>query len=161
MSMPQVHFRPARPVELDALTNLALRSKAHWGYDAAFMEACREELTISHEHLTSASFEVMELDGCVMGLYALEPPEGDPGPAELDLFFLEPACMGRGLGRVMMNRALARARQSGFRRLLVQSDPHAEAFYAAMGFTRVGVRPSDSIAGRVLPVMERSLEGGP
>jgi hypothetical protein len=42
-------IRPARAGEADALTALALRSKAHWGYDAAFMEVVRPILTIEGE----------------------------------------------------------------------------------------------------------------
>ena len=38
--------RAARPAEAEAISALALRSKAHWGYDPAFLEACREDLTI-------------------------------------------------------------------------------------------------------------------
>ena len=33
--------------EADCLTALCMRSKAHWGYDAAFMHACREELRMT------------------------------------------------------------------------------------------------------------------
>ena len=40
-------LRPARPEEAPALTELCLRSKAVWGYDAAFMQACRRELTMT------------------------------------------------------------------------------------------------------------------
>ena len=32
-------IRRARPDEADALTALATRAKAHWGYDAEFMAA--------------------------------------------------------------------------------------------------------------------------
>jgi hypothetical protein len=41
-----VRIRPARPDEAGAISALALRSKGHWGYDAAFLAACRENLTI-------------------------------------------------------------------------------------------------------------------
>ena len=34
-----------------ALTLLALRSKAVWGYDAAFIAACRDELTLTADDL--------------------------------------------------------------------------------------------------------------
>ena len=37
-------IRPARPEEAGAISALALRSKGHWGYDPAFLEACREDL---------------------------------------------------------------------------------------------------------------------
>ena len=45
-------IRLARPDEADHLTALATRSKAYWGYDASFMEACVPALTISPERLT-------------------------------------------------------------------------------------------------------------
>ena len=42
-----IRLRDARQDELQSLTELCLRSKAVWGYDAAFMAACRIELTLS------------------------------------------------------------------------------------------------------------------
>lgn len=39
-------IRLARVTEAEILSDLALRSKAHWGYDAEFIEACRDELTV-------------------------------------------------------------------------------------------------------------------
>jgi hypothetical protein len=42
-------IRPARAGEAEALTALCVRSKAHWGYDAAFMRLCVPPLTMS-EH---------------------------------------------------------------------------------------------------------------
>ena len=39
-------IRAARSDELAELHALALRSKAHWGYDDAFMAACSDELRV-------------------------------------------------------------------------------------------------------------------
>jgi len=36
--------RPARPDEASTLSELAVRSKAWWGYDVAFLDRCRREL---------------------------------------------------------------------------------------------------------------------
>ena len=41
-----VLIRPARAEECESLSELARRSKAVWGYDAAFMAACHEELAV-------------------------------------------------------------------------------------------------------------------
>ena len=43
--------RAARPDEADVISALALQAKAPWGYDAAFLEACRLELTWSPEQV--------------------------------------------------------------------------------------------------------------
>jgi SAM-dependent methyltransferase len=44
-------------------------------------------------------------------------------------------------------------------RLTIDADPHAEAFYVAMGAARVGESPSGSIPGRMLPRLELSVPG--
>ena len=44
-----VTMRPAAPSQAAFLSDLALRSKACWGYDPAFLSACRDELTIHPE----------------------------------------------------------------------------------------------------------------
>src|SRR5687768_4428349 len=49
MTLNDVLVRRARADEAEALTELTMRAKASWGYDAAFMAACREELTLTPE----------------------------------------------------------------------------------------------------------------
>ena len=46
---PRATIRRARPDEAALLSALALRSKAYWGYDTAFIEACVAALTIVPE----------------------------------------------------------------------------------------------------------------
>ena len=60
-------IRRARADDAVRLTGLALRSKAHWGYDAAFMEACIPALTISSERIAAEQRFVLEADGETIG----------------------------------------------------------------------------------------------
>lgn len=79
---------------------------------------------------------------------------GAPGRAAvLDFFYLDPACIGLGYGRLLWRHAVAAARRHGHRRILIPSDPHAEGFYRAKGAHRIGEVPSGSIPGRFLPLM--------
>lgn len=66
-------FRAARPSEAGLLSELALQSKAHWGYSAEFIAACRAELSYSEEQLRSKHmhFVVLESTGIVIAFYAL------------------------------------------------------------------------------------------
>lgn len=41
-----ITLRLADVSEREPLTELCIRSKAHWGYDAAFMALCRDALTV-------------------------------------------------------------------------------------------------------------------
>ncbi|MGW2547713.1 GNAT family N-acetyltransferase [Kitasatospora sp. NPDC001574] len=151
-----MRIRPARPDEAALLSALALRSKAHWGYDAEFMAACRVDLTLDPERIEADRTAVAEADGRVLGFVTLvgAPPEG-----ELDMLFVEPDVIGRGVGRFLLAHLRRRAAESGFRRVLVAADPNAESFYAAMGAVRIGTVPSGSIPGRELPLL--ALATGP
>lgn len=143
-----MHVRPARVDEAVALTELAMRSKAHWGYDDAFMAACRDELTIREDHI--AHVDVAELDGQIVGMVRLE-------PECVEDLFVEPTAIGTGVGRVLFRHVVRRAAAEGMARLSIDADPNAEGFYLAMGAVRVGESPSDSIPGRLLPRLELTV----
>jgi hypothetical protein len=49
--MTKVTIRPARPDEADHLTALCKRSKAHWGYDEAFLRQSAHSLTVPQEQI--------------------------------------------------------------------------------------------------------------
>lgn len=137
-----------------ALGELALRSKAYWGYDAAFLEACRDELTLTADQATAARV-VRAPDGAPRGFHLLAPdPAGDPNRGELLMLFVDAAAIGSGLGRLLIDDAIRYAARVGWSTLLVASDPGAEGFYAAHGARRVGTVPSGSMPGRVLPLLE-------
>ncbi len=150
-----MHIRPAAPSEGLLLTGIAHRSKAHWGYDDDFIATCREELTISAEFIRTHSVFVLE-DESVVGFYSLE-PDGRQR-VELEHLYVDPRHIGKGLGKRLFERACTTAASEGFRTMLVQSDPHAERFYRKMGARRIGKRPSGSIPGRDLPLLEVDLE---
>ena len=149
--------RAAAHREAAALSSLAMRSKAHWGYSDEFMAACREELTYSESQIESDDYEffVCEAEGRIAGFYVLE-LLGSCN-AELEALFVEPEMIGRGLGRTLIEHAKAKASDLGIRQLLMQGDPNAEAFYEAAGGVRDGQRESGSIPGRFLPVFRIDL----
>ncbi|MEU2309940.1 GNAT family N-acetyltransferase [Streptomyces misionensis] len=150
-----VLIRPARAAEADALTDLALRSKAHWGYDARFLEACRAELTVAAHEVARRRATVADRGGRIMDFVTLE---GEPPTGVVGMMFVEPRAIGQGIGRLLFERAVAAARDLGFTRLTIDADPNAEPFYRAMGAVRTGTVPSGSIAGRVLPRMVVTIQ---
>nr|WP_323747834.1 GNAT family N-acetyltransferase [Catenulispora rubra] len=139
--------RPARPAEAEVLTELVMRSKAHWGYSEEFMERCRAELTIHADEVVPARMTVAEAAGRVVAVATLE---GEPPEAELGSLFVDPDTIGKGVGRRLLQHMLELARGAGVRTVVLDADPNAEPFYEAMGFVRVGVVPSGSIPGRTL-----------
>lgn len=152
-----VDVRPARVDEAQLLSALALRSKAHWGYTSEFIEACRTELTISADNIRSAAMRyfVLERGNRVVGFYALSVLT--PTEIELDALFVEPADIGAGFGRALIEHAQRTASALGARRLVIQSDPNAARFYQAAGGRQTGESESASVPGRYLPTFEITL----
>lgn len=152
-----MRLRPARPEEAARLSDLCMESKAHWGYDAAFMALCREALTVTTEAIAAGEV-VVAVDAAdrPLGVAALG-DGGRPGLAEIALLFVRPAAMGQGVGRALFAALSARARQAGASELMILADPGAEAFYRRMGAERIGVAPSDAVPGRSLPLLRYDL----
>ncbi|MEM7464564.1 MAG: GNAT family N-acetyltransferase [Pseudomonadota bacterium] len=147
-------LRAAKPADLKALTSLAIRSKAHWGYDQDFMNACEAELVVPPSALEDEIIRLAEENGVLAGFYRLII---DDDIAELEAMFVEPDRIGKGVGAVLWRDMLDRAHDAGARKLVCQSDPFAEGFYKAMGMVRTGERASDSVRGRMLPVLEMGM----
>jgi GNAT superfamily N-acetyltransferase len=144
--------RRAEPSEAARITELVTRSKAHWGYDAAFMAAAAEDLAITPELLArAAACFVAESDAEMLGVYVLSIEEH--GPTLRDLW-VEPRAIGTGVGALLFEHMRRAARERGFRRVCIVSDPHAEGFYLRMGAHRAGEVESKVQAGRMLPLLE-------
>jgi GNAT superfamily N-acetyltransferase len=152
-----VTIRDATADEANALSDLAFRAKAHWGYPDDFMDACRGELTYPSELVAAGGFAVAEVDGHRTGFYALS--KVSPNTAELDALFVEPEHIGSGVGRALLDDALAAGRQAALERIIVQADPNAAGFYERAGAVQIGERESGSIPGRMLPLYEIRLNG--
>ncbi len=78
MSSEHSIIRPAAAGEAAPLSELAMRAKAHWGYDAGFLERVRPLLSFSESDLVSDLVQVLEVDGSVLGVYRVSgsAPEG-------------------------------------------------------------------------------------
>lgn len=142
--------RRAGAAEAAALSELAFHSKAVWGYDPEFLEACRSELTLTPEFISRAEVYLLELHGRPLGFYSLVRWNSD---IELGHFFVAAEHIGNGVGRALWQHAVDRARALGFERVLVQSDPNAEGFYLRLGAERIGEVPSQVQPGRSLPLL--------
>jgi GNAT superfamily N-acetyltransferase len=149
-------LRRAGEEDCERLSAIAFTAKAHWGYDAAFMEACRAELTFDAGRVKAEHIVIAERGGAPAGFYSLLPGEA-PGCGEVEDMFVLPAHMGKGIGRALMEDLIRAARTRGMTRLEVDADPHARAFYERMGFTGFTASPSASIPGRELPRLYRAL----
>lgn len=145
-------IRRAEPDEATTLSDLALRSKGVWGYSAEFLEACRDELAVAPAEIERGRVWVATSDDTLLGFYSVE--DLPDGGLELGHLFVEPAELGRGIGRSLVEHAVSVAAGLGAERLVIQGDPYATDFYLRCGARRIGERPSASIPDRSLPLFE-------
>ena len=125
-----------------------------WGYDEAFIEACRAELTLSPAELDDSDIGVAVREGEIVGIVQVRTEAKD---AELEKIFVEPGALRDGIGRLLFEWAVDRALAAGAGRLLVLADPFAAPFYRRMGMADIGMAPSGSIPGRMLPRLAMPL----
>jgi predicted N-acetyltransferase YhbS len=154
--MADYQIRPARRDEAETLTALCKRSKAHWGYDADFMRMSNDALTITPDFIIANDVLVAHADGRILGVASVTPLEEDR-TFDLAHLFVDPETMTSGIGRALFAAAADRARHRGGHMLMIVSDPNAAAFYRRIGARDLGDAPSESIAGRRLPLLAYRL----
>ena len=152
--MGSITLRAPKVAELASLSDLCLRSKAIWGYDAAFMAACLDELTLRPEDLQQTELVVAESQEAAVGIAQVSVAKGS---AELLKLFVDPNHMGKRVGTALFDWATRTARSQHAHILIIEADPGAEPFYVKLGAKRVGEAPSGSIPGRVLPLLHLPL----
>jgi ribosomal protein S18 acetylase RimI-like enzyme len=132
-------IRRATADDADALSDLAHRAKAHWGYPAAWMREWDAQLTIIPGYLEMHDVWVSDEDGAIVGMCALEDRKDH---WNMEHVWVDPAAHGRGIGRALVMHALdeARRRHAGVVELL--SDPYASGFYERLGARRAGEVPA-------------------
>ncbi|HHY56576.1 MAG TPA: GNAT family N-acetyltransferase [Chloroflexi bacterium] len=151
----------ARPEQAVRLTQIAHAAKSYWGYPARWIELWHNQLTITsayilmHEVYAAVDDEEEIGDRGILGFYALG---GAGEKVTLEHLWVQPSSFGAGVGRLLFEHAVARARALNGRRLEIESDPHAESFYQHMGAETVG-EVTYELEGqpRILPLMEYRL----
>ena len=152
---PTVTFRRARGTEAEAIRELIVRSMGAWERPPGYLEAATALMSLSAEDLERDEAWVVEVAGATAGFYRLS-LEGDE--AEIEEFHLEPAWIGRGIGRRMFEHGVGRARAMGARWLTWTTEANTLGFYRHMGGEVTGTEAS-GIEGEA-PMTAMRLELG-
>jgi GNAT superfamily N-acetyltransferase len=123
-------------------------------YDAAFMKACRAELTFDPRDLVTSRIAVAAQGDSLVGVAQVKMAGAE---ADLQKLFVEPAALRGGVGRALFDWATDAAREMGALLMIIEADPDAAPFYRRLGARDVGLAPSGSIAGRMLPKLALEL----
>ena len=139
--------------DCERLTFLAQRSKAHWGYSQAFMEACQQDLTVTPDDIDQAIVRIAWDNESCIGFYCLNLQ----GPL-LEALFVDPFFIGKGVGKVLWKHLIGQAMAHNIAYFDIESDPEAEGFYQLMGAKRIGQVASSVFEDRQLPLLRMIVE---
>jgi len=139
-----VHVRTAEVAERGALEGLMMRASVASTRYAEELRAHPDAVAVPAEQFEDGLVRVAERDGEVAGFAVLLPPVDRV--CELDAIFVEPSAMGAGVGRVLIEDAVARARDWRAADIQVVANPDATGFYERVGFTQ-----GDEVATRFGP----------
>lgn len=133
------------------LTEIALQSKAFWGYSNELIEDWREDLTITSKMFQEWNVFKFFAEDEILGFYILN--RANIRTSFLEFLFVSPKYIRRRIGTQLLNHAkeYCTARSSAI--INVLSDPNAKSFYTKHGFKVIAERES-SVPGRFLPEME-------
>lgn len=134
--MENLLIRGANISEQKELEALQLRASLTNAGDRDALLAHPDAIELPMAQITAGRVFVAEWNGAIVGFAAVE-PRAD-GESELDALFVDPNMRRRGIGRLLIEYCtqVARARESAA--LNVIGNPHAEEFYLACGFNKMG-----------------------
>jgi GNAT superfamily N-acetyltransferase len=136
----EVRVRTASVEDLPVLRDLYRRSSLSNVEDAASLLA-RPELLVLGDDGVRAGWTRVAVDGSgtVLGFATAVPAAA---VLELEDLFVDPDALRRGVGRLLVEDVVDRARRAGVERVEVTGNPAALGFYEQVGFVAVGEVPT-------------------
>jgi GNAT superfamily N-acetyltransferase len=137
------------------LKEIAISSKAFWGYELDKVREWADRGDFSSEHLGKLTVFVAEAEARAIGWSSLDPRGEVWWLADL---WIEPAWIGKGVGGRLFRHGARHAQRVGAKRLEWEAEPNSIGFYERMGARHL--RDSEQTEwGRTLSVMGVELNG--
>jgi putative acetyltransferase len=133
----QLSIREATHADQDQVKTLVFGVLREFGLEPSPASTDADLSDIEGAYLNSGGmFEVIERsDGRILGSVGIYPM--DEGLCELRKMYLAPEVRGRGLGKLLLERALSHARKAGFRAVMLETAGVLEGainLYTSYGF---------------------------
>ncbi|AZJ34861.1 GNAT family N-acetyltransferase [Tenacibaculum singaporense] len=137
--------------DANLLTEIAISSKAYWGYSKEQMEKWKNDLTVYPKMFADCNIYKFQVNDTTAGFYVLY--RANIRTSFLDFLFVSPKFINQGIGSKLLEHVKKSCIGGSCAVLNVLSDPNSDTFYLKHGFEIIGKRES-SIKGRFLSEME-------
>lgn len=123
-------FEKAIAADCENLTELAIRSKRHWGYSKEAMELWNVNLTMTEEFLNSHTVIKATLEDDIVGFFALEEIQPTTRIAQ---YWVDTPFMRKGYGSAMFKYLKDFLKQNKVEKATIVLDPNGLAFFEKKG----------------------------
>jgi ribosomal protein S18 acetylase RimI-like enzyme len=135
--MSGLTVRPAKAEDQPYLARIYRQASLSNLADRVALLAHPEILELQEESISEEWTRVAVAgSGTILGFVTMRPTA--QRDLEIEDLFVDPDWQRLGVGRALLGRVVAEARDGGVRRLEVIGNPHALGFYRALGFVVIG-----------------------
>ena len=136
------------------LTEIALKSKAYWGYSSELITSWRTDLTVTSKTIQTCTVYKFMVEDVAIGFYVLNTPK--EAVIKIEMLFVLPFFIGTGKGKKLLAHAVKKAKISNAKTVELVADPNAIPFYKSQGFLEKN-KIGSAISGRFLSLMQKDL----
>jgi len=153
-----LHILRSEAEDFNALTEICLKTKRHWGYPDYLMDLWKDELTITPRYIRNNDIiKIQNEKGEILGFGTLS-QNGSENVYEIKHLWVLPEYSQKSIGRLLLEYL---ERKVGHRKTIkVVTDPNALSFYRKYGYHKVGEAKSKP-DGMSLPVLKKIVERVP
>lgn len=143
-------FEPVTVADCEELTNVAMRSKRHWGYSKEEMELWNVNLSISEEFINSHTVIKATLEDEIVGFFALE--EISP-TTRIAQYWIDTPYMRKGYGSNMYKYLKEFLKAQNVEKVTLVLDPNGLNFFTNKG-AKVLNKIEHNVKGKFLYIVE-------
>ncbi len=149
--MKLYHILAAGGNEANELNRIAIESESYWGYDSDFMDKFKIIYQVTEEFIKGNQTFILYEDERIIGFYSISnKPKGN----ELEYFYIEPHCIGKGYGKGMWDHLINYCKAHNIKDFALVTSPQAKRFYEKMGAMYIGEVESTLEKGREIPKLK-------
>ena len=143
-------IKKAQVTDIQILNNISIASKMHWNYPKEWLEKWTPDLILTEKDFLDQDIYKLEEAGSTIGFCSIKENNTN---YEIMHLWIKPGYIGKGYGKQLLNEIIQKVVKKE-KKIIVESDPNAEAFYASQGFVTFD-KVESYPKGRFLPIMKK------
>jgi len=159
-----IEIRRVQPQDNEVIKGLVINTLAEFGAKGPGFASSDAELKDMYAayQADNKAFYVAELDGVVLGAGGLAPLDGEEhsGICELRKMYFDPQLRSQGIGKQMIDKCIAKAREIGFHTMYLETIPEmkaAQGLYKSRGFKYLDCSKGNTCHSACQVFMEKKL----